>query len=229
MKYLVENPLANIIDCTGSNYPSCKNTVINCLPNEDCTVLCTQLQACFDSTINCPINGNCNIECHGGGKACYNTIIDASNSIGNLNILCKDRTDHCRQMKVLGSTILPPPDLITGVIVPNNLNMLCDGILRACVDAEITCPLYGDCEVDCPTDTSCRYATITGPSNGDLHVHCDGSRSCHDLTVHAALSHHAHIEGCTAYESCLDFTLYCPPNANGIKNCFIEGLSSVIP
>ena len=162
--------MANIIDCTGSNYPSCKNTVINCLPNEDCTVYCTQIQACYDSTINCPINGNCNIECHGGGQACYNAVVNASNSVGNLNILCKDRTDHCRQMKVYGSTVLPP----SGSIIRNNLNMICDGILRACVDSTINCPLNGDCAVSCPTETSCRYATITGPSNGALSVSCDG-------------------------------------------------------
>jgi len=64
---------------------------------------------------------------------------------------------------------------------------------------------------------------ITGPINGELNVYCNGQMSCFDVVFDAAESNKVSITGCKENESCLDISLYCPPNSNRIKNCFIEG------
>ena len=94
---------ANTITCTstGDNF---HHTEINCLPNEDCNLICDGIESCLESTINCPINGDCNIF-YRGGRSCRYSTINAINSNGNFNLTCMDSTDHCREMKIYGSAV----------------------------------------------------------------------------------------------------------------------------
>ena len=203
------------IDCTSTN---CQNSIIDCLPNENCSISCTKISACIGSTINCPINGDCNIECR-GGTSCENVIINATQSNGNFDLQCLDSTDHCRNIQVYGSEI--PSN--TG-----NFNINCDGYIRSCAYSTINCPVSGDCSISCTTDTSCRYSQINGPSiNGELTINCNGDKSCFDAIFDGRNTNTLQINGCQSYDSCLDLTLYCPPNSNGSKNCFIQGLSPI--
>ena len=106
--------------------------------------------------------------------------------------------------------------------------MNCDGYIRSCAYSIINCPIKGDCDVSCNADTSCRWSQINGPSNGELVINCDGDKSCFDAVFDGRQSDKFQLNGCQSLESCLDLTLYCPPNSNGSKNCFIQGLCSKI-
>ena len=205
---------ANTITCT-SLEDNCHHTQINCSPNEDCHLTCDGNQACLESTINCPINGDCNILCR-GGQSCRYSVINATNANGNFNLTCMDSTDHCRDMKIYGSTVQTMNNY--------DFNVRCNGKYRACADSEIDCPLYGDCNIKCETDTSCRWTDIEGPSEGDLNVECNGPKSCFDAIIDGKDAWNLDIYGCMQTQSCLDLTIYCPPHSNGTTNCFIQGM-----
>eukprot|EP01083_Nonionella_stella_P007129 20590_1 len=201
--------MAHTFQCTSEQ---CQNTIINCLPHEDCMVSCADTESCLGSVINCPLNGNCTVFCL-GDQSCQDTIIDATSSNGHFNLLCDESTDQCKGIKIYGSTL----DTNTGTFT-----VTCNGNLRACVHSEIHCHRAGNCKISCNGDTSCRWSQITGPSmNGRLNVDCDGKRACFDAILDGRLSSSLDIGGCSAFESCSDVTLYCPPNTNGYKRCFM--------
>ena len=208
---------ANIITCTGLD-SNCHHTEINCLPNEDCFLTCDGTQSCLESTINCPINGDCNIFCR-GGQSCRYSVINATHSSGNFNLTCIDSTDHCRDMRIYGSTIQQ-----TMYTNDYDFNIQCNGRYRACAASEIECPLYGDCNIKCDSDTSCRWTNIHGPLQGDLNIDCVGVKSCFDAIIDGKDSWKLDIFGCYEDESCLDLTVYCPPYSNSTTNCFIQGM-----
>lgn len=178
-------------------------------------MLCSADESCMDSFINCPLSGACHIECR-GDKACRDAVVNASASVGDFSLDCLDSTDHCKRMRVLGSTL----STNTG-----DFRVTCDGKLRSCANSHIECPLHGDCALDCAADTSCRWTDIIGPSQGALAVHCAGELSCFDAVINAANATALTVSGCTAYESCFDLTVYCSNSAvtNGSANCFLAG------
>eukprot|EP01084_Bolivina_argentea_P272144 463265_1 len=203
--------IADTIDCASQ---PCQNTIIDCLPHQDCFVSCDDEQSCIASVINCPVSGDCSIECS-GDQACQDMIINATSSNGNFNLVCEHSTDHCKGIKVYGSTLKTNTGTFT---------VTCNGDLRACVNSHIHCPITGHCSISCNADTSCRSSQISGPSiQGDLSIACNGERSCFDAIFNGKTSSTLDITGCTASESCSDLTIYCPPNTNGDKHCFMEG------
>eukprot|EP01084_Bolivina_argentea_P206424 352456_1 len=208
---------AHTIECSTTH---CQNKFINCLPEEDCFVSCDDSESCKGAIINCPMNGNCNIHCL-GSNACENTLIDATLSFGNLNVVCDDNhmvmdisTNHCKSMKIYGS-IRP----YTG-----SMNVMCNGNLHSCINSEINCPYHSrNCIISCNGDSSCESSKIKSPINGDLTVNCNGKRSCIDSIFNGVKASTFNINGCKADQSCFDLSLYCPPNINGHKKCFVEG------
>ena len=197
----------------------CRNEFLQCLPDEDCVISCETREACYGSTINCPINGDCDITCK-GGRSCQNTIINATKqSSGSLEILCIEGTDHCKNMKVYGSTDNSNTD---------DFHLRCSGLLRACIHSEINCPLNDKCHIQCESEESCRWMEVHGGngSKSDLIIDCDGEKSCFDGEFEGKYASELYINGCEEFESCMDMTLYCPPldENNGMKNCFIQGL-----
>eukprot|EP01083_Nonionella_stella_P214196 771938_1 len=99
---MIENTYSYTINCTTT---PCQDTIINCLPNEDCLISCEETQSCYGTQINCPIeSGDCNIICK-GGESCRESIINATLSIGNFNLLCEEGTDNCRGITVYGSIL----------------------------------------------------------------------------------------------------------------------------
>eukprot|EP01084_Bolivina_argentea_P069399 126279_1 len=211
------------LDCKKSP-KMCFETTIECTENEDCVIACNTPQSCMSSTISCPINGDCNIECD-GWQACRNITINSKHSeSGNLIISCNgiknnsSSTDHCNGMKIFGSSI----ETYSGT-----LNVLCNGEIQSCMKSYIKCPIHGDCFISCNADKSCKLSNIIGPTNGDLIVNCNAERSCLGSIFNGVQSNHMDINGCTAMESCLDLSLYCPPNINRTANCFMQGNNNI--
>eukprot|EP01084_Bolivina_argentea_P083038 150345_1 len=224
---LISNGKAYTVNCSITD---CQTSWINCPPRENCFVSCDDEQSCIGSVINCPVNGDCSIECH-GSQSCQDVFIDATLLSGDLNVLCKgdsNSTDHCKGMQIYGNTLQSNHGTFT---------VECSGHLRSCMHAELSCPLNGECNLDCTGHSSCQYAVVTGPIHNNLHIDCDAERACFGATFNGAVSSQLSVTGCTKLKSCLDLTLYCPPhNNNGVKQCFIEGndnlgsdASSVLP
>ena len=203
---------SDTIDCSSND--RCTNTLIDCLPNEDCLVLCDDIKACTGSTINCPLNGDCDILCR-GGESCRDAVFNATVSSGNLNIECQKSTDHCRNIKIFGST------LSSNI---GNFHAVCSGKSRSCINAEFICPVTGDCTIECNADSACKGTKVKGPIDGGLNIGCNSKQSCFGGKFDAAQSSKLQISGCKATQSCIDISLYCPPNSNGLPQCVIEGM-----
>ncbi len=208
--------MADIIDCKLSE---CHNTIINCLPGEDCFIECTETQSCSGSFINCPLFGDCSIECT-GPHSCKYTTINATLSNGNFNLYCEHSTDHCKRIKIYASVL--------DTNINNNFNVSCSGPLKSCTNSEIHCPMDGNCFVSCNADTSCKWSQIIGPNNGNLTKNCNGSHSCSESIFNGVQSTNIDIIGCNNPQSCYDLSLYCPPNTNGHKHCHFAGIHPYI-
>eukprot|EP01083_Nonionella_stella_P123956 373872_1 len=201
------------IDCSVTQ---CHNAFINCIPSEDCFISCAGAHECAGSIINCPVNGNCTVYCL-GDQSCSDTTIDATLSEGSLTVNCGDdhaekhsqSTDHCKTIKIFGSTLRESPG---DIIVQCNGN---------CMNSNINCAFFGDCHIFC--DGNCQHSHITGPIFGDLAIDCNAEGACINGIFNGAVSSKLSITGCQSYQSCLDLTLYCPPNTDGDMHCFIEG------
>eukprot|EP01084_Bolivina_argentea_P158822 276655_1 len=216
ISFVIDSIQARHIDC--SNH-QCHNTFINCLPNENCYIPCTETQSCFRSVINCPIHGDCTIQCP-NHQSCAYIVIDAALSFGHLNLTCGDTdtgsTNHCQGMKIYGSTYTLPKR-------SNDIQITCNGHSDSCIQSHIHCAKHSPCTVSCNGDTSCKYTTITGSADGDLTIHCNGESSCYMSQFQGDMASTLTITGCTEYDSCSLLSLYCPPHTNNIKNCFIQG------
>eukprot|EP01083_Nonionella_stella_P035536 96960_1 len=149
------------IDCKTQH---CQHTHIDCIANEDCFVLCDEPESCLSATITCPLQGNCNILCE-GGESCRDTIINATLQLGNLNLECKQSSDHCRDIKVYGSILDP-------INNDFSMNISCNGQQRSCANSHIIRPMNSNCIISCSSDTSCRWSQIIGPINGNLNIKC---------------------------------------------------------
>ena len=189
---------ANYIDC--SDPDQCDPDIV-CLPNEDCFVSCTAPNACLDRNITCPVAGDCVISCI-GGAACRGSVINATaSSSGHFNLTCSDSTDHCKEIKVYGSTIESNTD---------QFQIHCNGNTRACARAEVTCPVTGRCDISCGDGNGqegCRWMSVAGPLEGELSIHCDGPMSCFDAVFDGTESDILNITGCTEFEGC--FGTFC--------------------
>ena len=221
--------MAAHILCTGT---TCQRTFINCPTRGDCEVECLDPLSCVESVINCPLYGDCLIICS-NQQSCVDVTVDATLSSGNFKLICDNGSDHCRRIKVYGSTLylnnqqqiqqqqpLHSPN-------PYSFNVTCNGNERSCMNSEIHCPLNGDCYIGCNGIQSCSYSYLIGPNYGEVDIGCNNDQSCFDSTINAAQSSALYISGCTEYKSCMDLSIYCPPNLNGVKNCHITGLSFV--
>ena len=116
----------------------CQNRVIQCSPDEDCSVYCVGKETCISSTIQCPQRGSCDVICR-GGKSCHQAVINGTSSSGTINVECSASTDQCNGLLLLGS--------ILGT--ESNLNLHCNGNIRSCATSSVICPVTGQCNVIC--------------------------------------------------------------------------------
>merc|ERR1712228_681741 len=101
------------VTCSESN--QCRNTIINCLPHQDCYIFCSATHPCLQSTVHCPVIGICQIDCN-GIDSCVNTIFNGSQSI-QLGIAGCTESNSCSDVSIycpLNSTRHSKPCWISG-------------------------------------------------------------------------------------------------------------------
>jgi len=198
----------------------CQNSFINCKHREDCFIHCAEDRSCVNAVVNCPVAGDCTVMCF-GQSSCDGITIDATRSIGSLNVLCKSATtnNQCSGATIYGSVSPSPSN--TGQMV-----VYCGGQLNSCTNMMATCPDSSDCTVSCDGTASCRHSRINGPGDAEIAVNCNGAQSCLGALVDGQQSDKLSITGCSASKSCLDLSVLCPLNQRGTKNCIIENENS---
>lgn len=176
-----------------------KAATIDCSDSHECTVNCTADYACYQDDIYCA--ADCTVLCS-GRSACYEATISIPSN-ASASISCSGgRTEYgygdytCRNAIITaGSNSVVNIDCID--TEPDH-----DGVQGA---------------------STCASATITGESGSTVDVTCDGDRVCDSMIIDAQDASSLSVNDCSADWSCIEITVYCPQNVDGVKQCTIEG------
>eukprot|EP01084_Bolivina_argentea_P141555 248730_1 len=217
------------ITCNASS--ACWNSIINCGDGNNCNILCAQSDACAYATINCANSNICHITCN----ACHDSTINCpqnddcslklyDNARGVIH--CPTRGKCSMECTRCAYTNIHCPNTGQCQLYCNRLSNDNNNI-AGCKGSIITCPENGNCDIWCGY-SSCESATILCPINGDCTLHCSHWRACIYVTIDARNSHMLSIKGCFAgTDICKNMAIWCPPNFNGQKRCFIQGDNSL--
>eukprot|EP01083_Nonionella_stella_P185220 674764_1 len=208
---------------------SCWGSTINCAHSNTCNVLCHDVNACDHATLNCARSERCDIQCNVG--------------CGSITINCPENNDcHLLLDNAQGSVVHCPTNgdcfidcpycPLSTINCPTNgdCNIICansgPGVSGRCMRSVVNCPLNGNCQIFCHY-AGCQNAKILCPANGECQVHCTGYVGCNLIEIDGSSTSQLSIKGCHhSYRDlsmCKDMVIWCPPNVNGHKKCFIEG------
>eukprot|EP01084_Bolivina_argentea_P182645 315282_1 len=99
---------------------------------------------------------------------------------------------------------------------------------QSCRYSTINCPTNGNCNIQCTNIESCQDTTINGNTNIIMNIHCSQNNACNTATINGRYASQLNLLNCeTGYYTCLDITIWCPPNINGNKHCTIQGDNSI--
>ena len=112
-----------------------------------------------------------------------------------------------------------------------NCTIDCNDFDNSCRNANIKCPLNGNCDITCKSGTSshglshnvCKGINITCPINGNCNISCYESSACQDAHIDARYATSVSlICGSSSPNTCSNLAIYLPPNMNGNKKAFIQ-------
>ena len=93
--------------------------------------------------------------------------------------------------------------------------------LESCKESTIFCPHDTLCNVHCNGPRSCSNATINSGNQSTITVHCIGEESCRNTMIDAVDADELVMTGCSASDSCIGVTMFCPENVNGLARCTV--------
>ena len=105
------------------------------------------------------------------------------------------------------------------------------GGAQSCSNTIINCPINEYCEIHCIGYKSCQNTTVNGPNGADLTVKC-GTNNIHGVgfcsysLFDGRNSNLLSIYHCSAQDSCVGITMYCPRYTNDDDNepkCIYDG------
>eukprot|EP01083_Nonionella_stella_P300904 1029674_1 len=222
------------INCEGNtnvNNNTCTSANLTCPTNGDCTINCKTQFSCSYMKMQCPMNGDCNINCL-AHWSCFNIIINATDQIGNFNLLCHDSqslitnpnqnsySEMCQGMEVYGSTKQNNMQYF-------NVSCIAEEKRDMCWYGHVYCAEHMDCFISCKGKNACAGLSVYGPIDHQLKTECDGFQaddySCDDITLHGEASSKLVIDCLPYHEACHRMNIWCPPNSESVKNCFLSG------
>ena len=99
-------------------------------------------------------------------------------------------------------------------------NVYCD-TLESCKESTVFCADDTLCNVHCNGPSSCSNATINSGNQSTITVHCIGEESCRNTMIDAADADELVMTGCSASDSCMGVTMFCPENMDRVARCTV--------
>eukprot|EP01084_Bolivina_argentea_P118711 210568_1 len=147
----------------------CDNQEFHCTNNQDCTIICSAVSACYDSTFICPSSSNnkCNIKCDSTQStgACQKTIINGTNSLLSVII-----TGYEYQFSegIIDCGMSKQCNIQCGNDAINNNNMCSNSIINASKSSNLNIISYGM--------NSLQYSNIICPNKGNCNITIIGNK-----------------------------------------------------